>query len=302
MVESHQTVLQPSTPKSNILAICLVLASVSMIALSAYFAKRLIGEMPSSQILWLRFAGYVVLMAIPTIFLFSRELRRPHAPLHHVMRGLLAIAVAYSFLLALERMQLTETMAVFYVFPLLGYVGGVLVLGERSRLALWVTIAIGFCGVLIFLRPQAGAINIGVILALAAAVFASGRILFYRNDAGRTSVLVASFWERAVGFAVLSVIAPLQSVAIQPDQFFDISGLIISGILAQILLVWALARGSIGALAPFFYWELIFAVLLDVAFLGTRLDMTAIFGVGLIFACGVGMAIISQRHHEQKPG
>lgn len=260
-------------------------------ALSAYFAKLLFAELSSSQVLWLRFSGYVVMMVIPTVLLCGREVWRPYRPDLQVIRGLLAIGVAYTFLLALERMDLAETMVIFYVYPILAYFLGILFLGERSTLLNWGAAAAGFCGVLFIIRPDVGGVNAGAGFALLAAILVSVRMALYRQDLGKVSPLVAAFWERCIGMVALSIVVPFNWATISAEMAIPVLGLILTSIVAQVTLVYAISLASLGALAPLVYWEVIFALMLDITLLGASFGMATLIGIFIIVAAGITMSL-----------
>jgi drug/metabolite transporter (DMT)-like permease len=62
---------------------------------------------------------------------------------------------------------------------------------------------------------------------------------------------------------------------------------VILGGLAYVAVVIATRTGDIGAIAPFRYSRLIFAIIIAVIFLGERPDMPTMIGASVIVASGV---------------
>jgi drug/metabolite transporter (DMT)-like permease len=62
---------------------------------------------------------------------------------------------------------------------------------------------------------------------------------------------------------------------------------IILGGLAYVAVVIATRTGDIGAIAPFRYSRLVFAIIIAVTFLGERPDMPTMIGAAIIVASGV---------------
>ena len=89
-----------------------------------------------------------------------RQLVRVRWPLH-LIRGVLSVFMMITFAFALKELSLAKTYALFFVAPLLIAIFSIFMLGERVHRAQWLAIAIGFAGVLIVLRPDAGTVLAG---------------------------------------------------------------------------------------------------------------------------------------------
>ena len=88
----------------------------------------------------------------------------------HALRGALGIMALVTFAFALRRLPLAEAYSIFFVAPLMITALAVFILKERVEWQRWVVIAIGFCGVLIVLRPTGvGALTLSGLAVLATA-------------------------------------------------------------------------------------------------------------------------------------
>jgi drug/metabolite transporter (DMT)-like permease len=80
--------------------------------------------------------------------------------------------------------------------PIYASIGAIVLLREPSRLVRWLSIAIGFAGMLVIIRPGFGVMNAGVALVIAATVIgATGRLMtksLTRTDTAATIVVYMS--------------------------------------------------------------------------------------------------------------
>lgn len=271
----------------NFGGVALMVASVSFVALGSIFAKLLLGDMPASQVLWLRFAGFCVVMAPITLILHRRETLRPHVPTRQIVRGLLGVAVAYCLILAIRDIGVSQALAAFYVYPAVSYAIGIVWLNERSSPMKWAAVGVGFVGVTIVIDPNLSVTGAGLAYAVAAAVLASVRVAMHRHDSNASTPMVTALWDRGVGAILATSTLAVGWSPIDPGAIYVVIGLILSSVAAQLLFVYAIARAPLGVLAPFTFWEVVFVILLDVLVLDAAPSLQTALGVMLIVAAGL---------------
>ena len=98
--------------------------------------------------------------------------------------------------------------------------------------------------------------------------------------------MVAAFWERGVGSVALTLTLPFAWAPINGASLGAVAGLILASVAAQLTLVYAISRAPLVRLAPFTYWEVLFALLLDVALIGTVPDPLAMIGMAVLVVSG----------------
>jgi drug/metabolite transporter (DMT)-like permease len=87
----------------------------------------------------------------------------------HVLRGLCVVFANLCFFMGLASMPLAETVAIFFISPLLIALGSVVFLGETVGPRRWMAISVGMIGVLLVLRPGSEAFRLVALFPLAAA-------------------------------------------------------------------------------------------------------------------------------------
>ncbi|MBS0343319.1 MAG: DMT family transporter [Proteobacteria bacterium] len=272
---------------------------VSMLAACAAFAcmdallKILSGTFPPAQVAALRGLTGLPLVCLYVAWrgelrtLFSRELRWGL----HAVRGVLTLLMLLMFTFGLKSLGLAEAYTLTFVAPLIITLLSVPLLGERVRPRHWMTIAAGFTGVLVALRPEQGAfMSVGALAILAAAVcYALSNVLgrlVSRSEPSSTLV----FWTTAgltVGGAALA--AP-QWVPLAPEHAWPLAGLALSGFLGQLAISEAFRHGQAAAIAPFEYSALAWGIALDWLIWRAVPDAWTLGGGAIIIASGLYLA------------
>lgn len=275
----------------------LITCSVFLMVLGSYFAKLLLPFYSAEQVLWFRFVGYLGIMLIPTFLLHSQELMRPKKPKWQLLLGVVGLVVAFVFLLALERMPLAEAMSILFVYPFLIYIFAIIFLGEKSSLFSWIAICIGFLGAILIIQPSEFGFNWGIVFALLSALFLAIRFSLIRAFRISASPLVTAFWERLIGFTILSLIVSFAWKDIERAHMLTVAYLIACGIVAQLTFVYAISRAELRVLAPFVYLEVVFALAIDFFLLDLILEPQKLLGaiIILVSALSISMRDISRR-------
>ncbi len=150
--------------------IACIVAGMSVILGNDVAIKWMSGDYPIHQIVLTR-----TLIAIPiTLFVLARleggwRTLRSRRPLLNLARGLLITVANLCYFLALAAMPLADTMALFYVAPLLITALSVPLLGERVGPRRWLAVLAGMLGVVVMLRPS-GSLQLAALLPLGAAL------------------------------------------------------------------------------------------------------------------------------------
>ena len=121
-------------------------------------------------VVWCRYIGHVLFILV---YLRSWEhtdtLRTVHPWLQIIRGTLLATGTLCNFL-ALQTLQLAETMAIFLASPMLITALSGPLLGEWAGWRRWLAVCVGFAGVLVVVRPGTDAFQFGMVYSLVALV------------------------------------------------------------------------------------------------------------------------------------
>ena len=122
------------------------------LALNHSLVRIVAAELPILEVSALRFIWAVPIMLLFLLHKRSAVLRTRRHGLHFITATLTVVMTA-TFFIALSKMPMAEATALNFTAPLFTTIIAAFLLKERIELARWVATAIGFCGVLIILRP-----------------------------------------------------------------------------------------------------------------------------------------------------
>jgi drug/metabolite transporter (DMT)-like permease len=231
--------------------------------------------------------------ALPPVVLWmlargrTRTLLQVHWPLH-LFRGVLGVGVMAGFVYGVARMPLSTAYAIVFVAPLMITALAVPLLGEKVGPRRWAAIVVGLLGVLVVLRPgTAGVATMpGLVLMISALSYAVAAITV-RKLAQRDSPEAMVFWFLVLLGAFSGTIAAFGWRQVQPDHWWVVGTIGLSGALGQIALTHAFRLGEASQIAPLEYAGLVWVVLLDLAIWQVLPDGKTWVGTTIIIASGL---------------
>ena len=206
----------------------------------------------------------------------------------HIARAALGIMMLAAFAYSLRYLPLTEAYSIFFVAPLLITVLAVLILKEQVDWTRWLAVGVGFCGVLIVLRPTgASAMTIpGLAVLACAGGYALSAIIV--RILGRTdSTESMMFWLTFLVGIGAGLIALPQWRPIHPEHWIVIAGVALTGSLGQFAITEAFRLGESSFIAPFEYTALAWGVGLDWFVWKTLPGPVTFLGASVIIASGI---------------
>jgi drug/metabolite transporter (DMT)-like permease len=226
------------------------------------------------------------------------QLLRVRFPLH-VARAIIGIMMLSCFSFALRRLPLTEAYAIFFVAPLMITVLAVLILKEQVDWTRWLAIAIGFCGVLIVLRPTgSGALTISGVAVLATAVGYALSAITVRILGKTDSTQSMMFWLMFLLGTGAGLLALPDWRPIQSSHWPIVAGVAASGFLGQFAITEAFKLGEASFIAPFEYTALAWGVGLDWFIWRTSPAPITMLGAFVIIASGLYLVRRERVHVE----
>ena len=266
-----------------------MLLAMAGFAVEDSLIKVLSVQFPISQILLiLGLGGMVIFLGIALVQ--GHRLITPNLlSMPFLVRFFSDMFAALFFISAIALIPLSIASTILQAVPIIVTMGAALFLGQIVGWRRWSAIIAGFIGVLIVIRPGFDGFEPASILAVLGVIFLATRDLATRVMAPDLSTITVSayaFLAMALGgFIALPFFPPMQYPdAVAWSMFFCA---IILGGLAYVAVVIATRTGDIGAIAPFRYSRLVFAIIIAVTFLGERPDMPTMIGAAIIVASGV---------------
>lgn len=184
-----------------------------------------------------------------------------------------------------------EAATIGFTMPIFGTILSALVLREATGIHRWTAVLIGFAGVLVMVRPDAGHFPVQCVAVAIAAALVTASVSLVLRELGRTeSAGVVVFWFTLLSMVPLGIAMPFYAQAHDMVTWGWLLAIGIVGGVAQICLTAALRWGPVSVVLPMDYSAIIWTTLLGVA-IGQGWPMaTTWIGATLIVASGLYIA------------
>lgn len=209
-------------------------------------------------------------------------------------KGLVALrtftdtASTWFFLQALYHTPIANLTAIMQALPLTVTLGGALFLGETVGWRRLIAIAVGFLGVLLIVRPEAGGFDTYAIYALICVALVTARdLLTRRMTRSVPSLIVALANAVTVALFGLAGAASEPFVVPGPHTAMLLGGTAAFIVAGYVLTVSAVRTGELGFVTPFRYTGLIWALVLGLVLFGEWPDAITQLGAALVVATGL---------------
>ena len=281
-------VTDSSNPGDRPLAgIAIMLTGIAAFAVMDATIKWLTAGYPVPQVIALRsWFGLPILiwLALRQGGLPALHTRRP---LVHVGRYLLVLLLSLSFFWALSMMKLVDAIAIAFAAPIIITALSVPLLREAVGLRRWVAISVGFCGVLIMLRPGIGVFQWAALAALGGALFYA--LLMISTRACKSTESTASLMlypQIGISLTGIPMVCFFWVTPTLPDlALFAFAGFF--GSIGVMCLTHAFRMAPAVVIAPFEYTALLWATLLGYLVWGELPDSITLSGASVVMASGL---------------
>lgn len=210
----------------------------------------------------------------------------PQLPVQ-IGRGLLLAGQICVAILSFSTVGLVNFHAVFASYPLMVMALSVPVLGEAVGWRRWLAVCIGFCGVLLILRPGTEMFGSASILPVLAAFMMAVYGILTRYAARRDAALTSFFWTAIAGGIAMLAIGPFFWVPPVGTDWYWMGLLCLTGTGGHYLLIKALDATKASTIQPFAYLQLVFASSIGILVFDDSLDPMLIVGSAIIVGSGL---------------
>ncbi|ODT07460.1 MAG: multidrug DMT transporter permease [Mesorhizobium sp. SCN 65-20] len=275
-------------PKSNLVlaGVLLMLLGDFMFALNDAMGKWLVENYSVGQVLLIRSIGAFVILGPMIVKQGLGPLVEIERPGLQVLRVVLATADTAFFYAAVAYLPLADVMTFYMAGPI--YIAALshFFLGEKVGWRRWLAIILGFCGVVIALRPSSASLSWASLFAVVGSLsFAITLILSRKLRATSDTTLVT--WQ-TIGALLMGGVMSVADW--RPAPAVDWSAMLLLGVVAcaaHLMITRALKLAPASLLAPLQYTLLIWAVVFGIAFFGDYPDTQILVGSGIIVFAGL---------------
>lgn len=273
----------------NQLGALLMMGSMAGFTFNDTLVKMVGGSMPLSQILTLR--GVVSTLLI---YVLARRLGalRWHMPRHDwgliAARCVTEVAATYLFLTALMVTPIANLTAILQALPLTITLGAAVFFGEPVGWRRLSAILVGFCGILLIVRPDVDGFGEGTLYALGAVLAITARDLLTRRMSAEVPSLVVTLLA-SLSVLVFAIGASTQATW-QPVSFSGLAiltGAALFIFVGYLCSVMTMRVGDVAFISPFRYTGLLWALLLGWLVFGDWPDALTLLGAVIVVTTGL---------------
>ncbi|MFI0846279.1 DMT family transporter [Mesorhizobium sp. IMUNJ 23232] len=248
-------------------------------------------EMNMGQVMLVR--GFFASVLIAALAWHKGVLHKPRLLLHPmvILRSACELGATIFFLIALAHLPIGNVSAILQALPLVVTMGAALFLAEPVGWRRWLSIGVGFVGVLIIIRPGFEGFSIYSVAVLVSVLCGAIRDFSTRAVPKEVPTLLVSVMTAViVTLAGAVLVHPLGGWT--PMAMWETGALAVAAGLLLVgyqFIIMAMRTGDISFIAPFRYTALLWAILLGYLVFGDVPDLPMILGSAIIVASGLYM-------------
>jgi drug/metabolite transporter (DMT)-like permease len=269
---------------ARLAGIGLMLVSVCMFAFGDTLGKFIVATYSVGQLLLLRATAALIVLS-PAIWRHRREFRRLERPWLQLFRIVLSTLEVAAFFLATVYLPLADVITYYLACPIFVTALSAIVLRERVGWRRWTAVLIGFCGVLIALRPSAQTVTWPAMIALAGCMAFAILMLITRSLRATPDIVLAST-QFVSSFAFGVVLAPFGWVT---PTLGSLSLFIVAGCISVCALLCgnrSLKLAPASVVVPYQYMMIVWAVMFGYLVFGDVPSVATIVGAAIIIGAG----------------
>jgi drug/metabolite transporter (DMT)-like permease len=269
---------------ARLAGIGLMLLSIFMFSFGDALGKFIVATYSVGQLLMLR-ACAALLVLSPMVWRRRAQFMRLERPWLQSLRVMLSTLEVAAFFLATVYLPLADVVTYYLACPIFVTALSAVVLRERVGWRRWSAVLIGFCGVLIALRPSAQTISWPAMIALGGSLSFAVLMLITRSLRATPDIVLASS-QFAGTFALGALMSPFGWVtpSLGSLGLFAAAGCISVSALLCVNRSLKLAPASV--VVPYQYSMIVWAVMFGYAVFGDVPSMATITGAAIIIGAG----------------
>jgi drug/metabolite transporter (DMT)-like permease len=278
-----------------------MLCALAMLPGMDAIAKHLSATLPTVEVTWGRFLFYALVIGPIAVAKFGRRAVRPAMPGLQILRGLLFAGSAYAFFLSIAEMPLADTMAVFFIYPMIVLLASALILRERIGALRWLMVVLGFAGALLVMQPSLDGISRGDFFALLSGAGYAFGMMVTRRLAPHDPGLVTGLISALTGVVLYSFWMPVVWQTPSATEWLWLAAVGVIAALGHYLLITAHRMATAAQLAPYGYAEIVSAIFFGLIVFGDWPQPTVWLGIVVIVASGIVVTWSNARLETARP-
>ena len=265
----------------------MILATVAF-AISSAISKWQVSSYSFAEVLFFRAIASLVTCAVLILPRTGFAVLRTTRLRDHVGRNLTQAIAQSSIVIAFGMMSLAGATAINFSSPLFAALFAAIVLREKVGPARAGALIAGFIGVLLVAGPGADVFRLGAVFALLNAVLLGSITIAVRGMSTTESVETLTMWQMIILASCFTIATPVFGF-IWPSRN-DLVLMLVNGVVnaaGQYLWTRSLSLAPASAVAPFYYFSLVWALVLGFLFWGDLPTLELIGGSAIVVVSGL---------------
>jgi drug/metabolite transporter (DMT)-like permease len=283
---------------ARLAGIGLMLLSIFMFSFGDATGKFIVATYSVGQLLWLRACAALLVLA-PIIWKQRAEFLHLERPWLQLLRVTLSTLEVAAFFLATVYLPLADVITYYLACPIFVTALSGLVLGEQIGWRRWTAILVGFCGVLIALRPSAQTVSWPAMIALGGSL--SFALLINTRSLRATPDIVLASSQFCGTFLLGAVLSPFGWVTPTPGSLALFAGAGIISVVALLCVNRSLKLAPASVVVPYQYSMIVWAVIFGFVVFGDVPSRATIVGAAVIIGAGLYIFLREQKLGRDEP-
>jgi drug/metabolite transporter (DMT)-like permease len=277
---------RPGETQSRMLGIGLGVLAYALFSVHDASIKWLVADLPVWEVLFVRSAAiWLACVVIGRRRLLERAVGTPMKGAL-MFRGLITLTAWLCYYTAARTLPLAELLSLYFAAPLMVTVMAIPLLGERVSGARWLSVLVGFAGVLVVTHPWDLRISVPVLLVLLAAAQWGYGVILMRQIARRETSLVQIFFTNLIFLVGTGIACAIEWRTPSPSELALLILVSVFGGAGQFSLFEAARNAPASVMATIEYSALIWGFILGYAIWGNIPSPATFAGAGLILCAG----------------
>lgn len=297
------SIIEQTAPTHNetIGGILAMLAAMTCFIVSDVFSKLASETLPVGEVITLRGLFSIAFAALPVLIAGSLPILRAKFNGPWLIRVGAEMLAALGFISALAHMPIANVVSITQTIPLAMTAAGALAFGERIGWRRWTAAIVGFCGVLLVVKPGSGDFSwwsLGALLCVFAVTIRD--IATRRLDSGIPASLIT--FTTAIGVTIAGAgLGLAQGGWSMPSSlaFLQLAGAAATVSAAYYFSILAIRKAALSVVAPFRYTIIPMSLIAGYLVWNTVPDATALIGITIIAATGLYTFLREQQQRKQ---
>jgi drug/metabolite transporter (DMT)-like permease len=263
----------------------LMIAGVCFFSLGDALGKFMVATYSVGELLLLRAVASLILMA-PLIWRSRGAFPLIQRPALQLLRVVLSILEIAAFFAAAVYLPLADIITFYLAAPIFVTALSAIFLGEHVDIRRWAAVGVGFCGVLIALRPSAGVFGWPAAIALGGSVAFAFLMVVTRSLRRTPDIVLASlqFFGTFV-FGIVMVPFGWLTPNLRDFGFFMLAGGL--AVLASLCVNRSLKLAPASVVVPYQYSMIVWAAIFGYLVFGDVPSVATIIGAAIIITAGL---------------